>query len=184
MSVARGRADPLAGNQSDAKDPELTFLVGRGRLRALVERGRLRARSQGEFEMRRTVLVCAVLATLFPKYADAAERIWRVGVIALADDSTVREVIWPSLATRGFVQGRNLVVDARSGPEEKLPEIARALIGDKPDAIVATSDWALHAARAVTRTIPIIVSPMGADPVAAGDAESWAHPGATSRAFA
>jgi putative ABC transport system substrate-binding protein len=149
-------------------DPEQTFRVGRVRLRAQL---------QGELEMRRAVLVCAVLATLSPKYSEAAERIWRVGVIALADDSTVREVIWPYLATRGFVEGRNLVVDARSGPEEKLPEIAQALIGDKPDAIVATSDWALHAARVVTRTIPIIVSPMGADPVGAGVAESWAHPG-------
>jgi putative tryptophan/tyrosine transport system substrate-binding protein len=130
--------------------------------------------------MRRAVLICAVLAVLSPTYAEAAERIWRVGVLAhsqLADDGAVRSVLLPYLATRGFVEGRNLVVSVRVGSEEQMPQLAQALVGDKPDAIIALSDWALHAARAATSTIPIIVSPMGADPVSAGVAESWAHPG-------
>jgi putative tryptophan/tyrosine transport system substrate-binding protein len=130
--------------------------------------------------MRRAVLICAVLAVFSPTYAEAAERIWRVGVLAhsqLADDGAVRSVFLPYLATRGFVEGRNLVVSVRVGSEEQMPQLAQALVGDKPDAIIALSDWALHAARAATSTIPIIVSPMGADPVSAGVAESWAHPG-------
>jgi putative tryptophan/tyrosine transport system substrate-binding protein len=127
--------------------------------------------------MRRTLLICAMLAVLSPTYAEAAERIWRVGVLALADPSVVLTVILPYLAKHGFVEGRNLVIDVRTGPEEKMPEVARALVGGRPDAILALSDWALHAARAATSTIPIIVSPMGADPVLAGVAESWAHPG-------
>jgi putative ABC transport system substrate-binding protein len=127
--------------------------------------------------MKRATLLCVMLATLSPTYAEAAERIWRVGVLGLTDDSAVRAVILPYLATRGLVEGRNLVVDVRLGPEEKMPEIARALVGDRPDAIIALSDWALHAAHAATSTIPIIVSPMGEDPVLAGVAGSWAHPG-------
>src|SRR3954470_22580233 len=43
--------------------------------------------------------------------------------------------------------------------------------------IIAASDWALHAARAATTTIPIVASPIGTDPVRAGVAESWARPG-------
>jgi putative ABC transport system substrate-binding protein len=82
----------------------------------------------------------------------------------------------PYLATRGFVEGRNLVVDVRVGTEEQMPALAQAVIGDKPDAIVARSDWALHAVRAATSAIPIVAAPMGADPVRAGVAESWAHP--------
>jgi putative tryptophan/tyrosine transport system substrate-binding protein len=58
-----------------------------------------------------------------------------------------------------------------------MPELAQALVGDKPDVIIANSDWAVHAARAATSTIPIVAAPMGADPVRAGVAESWAHPG-------
>jgi putative ABC transport system substrate-binding protein len=81
------------------------------------------------------------------------------------------------LATHGFVEGRNLVVDVRVGTEEQLSALALTLVDDKPDAIIAVSDWALHAARAATGTIPIVAAPMGADPVRAGVAESWAHPG-------
>ncbi|WFU45990.1 ABC transporter substrate binding protein (plasmid) [Bradyrhizobium sp. CB82] len=58
-----------------------------------------------------------------------------------------------------------------------MQALAQALVGDKPDVIVASSDWSLHAARAVTKTIPIVAAPIGADPVAAGVAESWARPG-------
>ena len=127
--------------------------------------------------MRRAVLICAVLAALSPTYAEAAERMWRMGVLTPVEDNAVRSVILPYLATRGFVEGRNLVVDFRIGAEEQMPELAQALVGDKPDAIIAISDWALHPARAATSIIPIVAAPMGADPVLAGVAESWAHPG-------
>ena len=126
--------------------------------------------------MRRAVLICAVLTVLSPRYAEAAERVWRLGVLTLADDST-RSIVLPYLATRGFVEGRNLVVDVRVGTEEQMPALAQALVGDKADVIIASSDWALHAARAATSTIPIVAAPIGTDPVRAGIAESWAHPG-------
>jgi putative ABC transport system substrate-binding protein len=125
----------------------------------------------------RAVLICAMLAVLSPRCAEAAERIYRVGVLSLAEDRLVGSVILPYLATRGFVEGRNLAVDVRIGAEEKMPELAKALVADKPDAIIAISDWALNAVRAATSIIPIVAAPMGRDPVRAGVAESWAHPG-------
>jgi putative tryptophan/tyrosine transport system substrate-binding protein len=118
-----------------------------------------------------------VLAVLSPTYAETAERIWRMGVLTPVDDKIVRSVVLPYLATRGFVEGRNLVVDVRVGTAEQMPELAQALAGDNPDVIIANSDWALHPARAATRIIPIVAAPMGADPVQAGVAESWSHPG-------
>ena len=127
--------------------------------------------------MARVVLVCAMLVAISPKYAGAADRIWRMGVLTLADENAVRAVILPYLAARGFVEGRNLLVDVRVGAEGQMPELARALVSDKADVIIASSDWALHAARAATTTIPIVASPIGTDPVQAGVAESWAHPG-------
>lgn len=127
--------------------------------------------------MRRAVLICVALAVLSPRYAEAAERIWRVGVLTPVDDGIVRSVMLPYLATRGFVEGRNLVVDFRIGTAEQLPELAKALVSDKPDVIIAISDWALHPARAATSTIPIVAAPIGVDPVRARIAESWAHPG-------
>jgi putative tryptophan/tyrosine transport system substrate-binding protein len=130
--------------------------------------------------MWRAVLICAVLAVLSSRYAEAAERVWRLGMLTLPDTagaSAVGSIILPYLAARGFVEGHNLVVDRRVGTEEQMPVLAQALVGDKPDVIIATSDWALHAARAATSTIPIVAAPMGADPARAGVAESWAHPG-------
>jgi ABC-type uncharacterized transport system substrate-binding protein len=114
--------------------------------------------------MMQIVLICVALVVLSPRYAEAVERMWRVGVLTPVDDGVVRSVMLPYLATRGFVEGRNLVVDFRIGTAEQLPELAQALVGDKPDAIIAISDWALYPARAV-------------DPVRARIAESWAHPG-------
>ena len=45
--------------------------------------------------MRRAVLVCAVLAVISPTCAEAVERIWRIGVLALADNGYVGTVILP-----------------------------------------------------------------------------------------
>jgi hypothetical protein len=64
-----------------------------------------------------------------------------MGLLTLSDDNAVRAVILPYLATRGFVEGRNLVVDVRVGTEEQMPELAQALVGDKADVIIAASDW-------------------------------------------
>jgi hypothetical protein len=97
--------------------------------------------------MRWAVLICAALAVLSPTYGEAADRIWRLGVLTLADDEIVRSVVLPDLARHGFVEGHNLLVDFRVGTAERMPELARALAGDKPDDIIAVSDWTLHPAR-------------------------------------
>ena len=52
--------------------------------------------------MRRIVLIGALMVLLSPGYAEAAERVWRLGVLTLADDSAARSIILPYLATRGF----------------------------------------------------------------------------------
>ena len=130
--------------------------------------------------MRLAALICAVLMVLSASCAEAAERVWRLGLLTLpgtAGSNAFASILLPYLATRGFVEGRNLIVDFRAGPEAQMPALAQALVGDKPDVIVASSDWPLHAAHAVTKTIPIVAAPMGTDPVVAGVAESWARPG-------
>jgi putative ABC transport system substrate-binding protein len=127
--------------------------------------------------MWRAVLICAVLTVLSPRYAGAVERVWRLGVLSLPDRGSIQSFTLPYLAARGFAEGRNLVVDVRVGTEDQMSTLAKALVEDKPDVIIASSDWAVHAARAATSTIPIVAAPIGVDPVRAGLAESWAHPG-------
>jgi putative tryptophan/tyrosine transport system substrate-binding protein len=133
-----------------------------------------------EIDRTRRVLICALPALLLPTHAEADNRVWRVGVLTLLtlnEDTVVRPIILPELAKRGFVEGRNLQFDLRVGTAENMLELAQALVADNPDVIVAMSDWALHPARAATTVIPIVAAPMGTDPVKAGVAQSWAHPG-------
>jgi len=129
---------------------------------------------------RRDLLLLPALAVLFSAgsavLAQAADKVWRLGVLSLVDDPMMSTTL-AELAARGFVEGRNLVVDMRVGTAERIPELARELVSTGPDVIMATSDWAVVPAHEATKSIPIVASPMGRDPVAAGVAESWARPG-------
>ena len=110
-------------------------------------------------------------------HPQAQEKIWRLGMLAVVDDSLVRSIVLAELKRRGFVEGRTLVVDVRLGTADQMPQLVRELLAAKPDVIVALSDWAVHPAKRATNVVPIVASPMGADPVAAGLAASWARPG-------
>ena len=107
----------------------------------------------------------------------AADKVWRLGVLSLVNNPAMHNAALSQLAERGFVEGRNLVVDVRVGTAEQMPALARELVAGGPDVIMAVSDWAVYPARKATKSIPIVASPMGADPVAVGVAESWARPG-------
>lgn len=58
-----------------------------------------------------------------------------------------------------------------------MPELVRSVVAAKPDAIIAVSDWAARSAREATSTTPIIMSPVGQDPVSSAIVASWAKPG-------
>src|SRR5215208_3018761 len=60
---------------------------------------------------------------------------------------------------------------------ESLAELARELVATQPDVIVAISRSAILAARRATSTIPIVMSFIGEDPVAAGLAANITKPG-------
>src|ERR671932_2309113 len=71
---------------------------------------------------------------------------YRLGVLALYDPfrlsgipapNSLRSVTFAELAKRGFVEGRDFVVELRFGPTEQLPDLARELVAQKPDVIIA-----------------------------------------------
>src|SRR6266496_371728 len=131
--------------------------------------------------IRHVLLLAVVLAALGCMSSSAigqgVTKVWRLSVLQLTDNPLLGKAALPELAKRGFVEGRNLLVENRIGSEDALPQLARELVGAKPDAIIAVSDWAVFAAQEATRSVPIVASPMGQDPVLAGIAESWARPG-------
>ncbi len=79
----------------------------------------------------------------------------------------------------GYVEGQNLVIEQRfaDGHLDRLPELARELVGLRVDALVAASPPAVQATRAITKTIPILMLLAYSDPVELGLVTSFARPG-------
>src|SRR5215471_5830296 len=86
----------------------------------------------------------------------------------------------------GYAQGKNLLIDTwwGEGTETKLAQQVDAIVGSKPDVIVAQGGLALEPLLAASVKVPIVFA-MSADPVEAKIAESFAHPGgnATGMSF-
>ena len=82
------------------------------------------------------------------------------------------------LADLGYVDGQNLRFVARwsGGDNRRLPALAAELAALKPAVIVANGEPAIHAAMDAAPATPIVMSVVG-DPVAAGFAQTLAHPG-------
>jgi putative tryptophan/tyrosine transport system substrate-binding protein len=84
---------------------------------------------------------------------------------------------FPELAKLGFVEGRNLVVEARVGTTEQLPALARELAATRPEVVLAVTAAAIRALRQEAGSTPIVGSFIGEDPIVAGFAKSLTRPG-------
>ena len=111
--------------------------------------------------------------------AQQAGKVYRLGVLSPSGGSVdnIRSVTLAELAKAGFIDGQNLIVDARVGTAEQMPGLAQALVASNPDAIIAVSDIAIGTLKATAGSIPIIMSFGTGDPVAAGFATSITRPG-------
>jgi putative ABC transport system substrate-binding protein len=102
----------------------------------------------------------------------------RVGVIANGSPDTLFEAVRQSFAQHGYVEGRNIVIEARfaHGHLDRVPELVAELIGLNVDVIVSLGAVGAQAARKASTTIPIVF--VGAiDPVAVGFAATLERPG-------
>src|SRR5688572_28408511 len=79
--------------------------------------------------------------------AQEPSRSYRIRVIAPSEGSIalIRQHTLPELARRGFVEGRNLVVDDRFGTPERIGALAHELVSTRPNVVVAVSDTAIRA---------------------------------------
>jgi len=135
----------------------------------------------------RRALVAALAVGLFAartnSTAQQPQRVWRIGFLVAASrqfylDSGRLDALRAGLRELGYVEGKNLVIEARyaDGQYDRLSGFASELVGLKVDLIVAAPSPAIRAAKQATTTIPIVFPSTG-DPVGSGFVASLAHPG-------
>jgi len=127
---------------------------------------------------RRFVLAAGALLTLRPALAQYSSRVYSVGVLfggAEVSMATYRAALVERLATHGFVERRNLRIEARTS-HFGYSTTARELVALKPDAILACATIGTLDAKAAAGTIPIVFAWV-ADPVAEKFVQSYAQPG-------
>ena len=110
-----------------------------------------------------------------------ARKVPRIGYLSTgsgAGEARRVEALVQGLRELGYAEGKNINIEYRfaEGNSERLPELAKELVGLKVDVIVAPSTPAVQAAKQATTTVPIIF-PGVADPVASGFVASLARPG-------
>ena len=135
---------------------------------------------------RRTCLLAAVLPLLaLPRLtaAQTGERVFRVGVVRptaapVSSQDPIVTALARGLAELGYVEGRNLVIEARwaDGDAARLPALAKDLILARVDVIVAVGLAAVRAAVSATSTLPVVFFG-NFDPLALGLVPNLARPG-------
>ncbi|MEY4747834.1 MAG: hypothetical protein RIQ60_48 [Pseudomonadota bacterium] len=112
---------------------------------------------------RRRTLLCAAGLWAAPgaRAQTHAGKVWRLGLLTLTaplSPDVGSRAVTRALATLGYVEGRNLVVDVShaGGDASQLDAAAAALVQRRPDVIMAVTVPASLAAKRATRDIPIV----------------------------
>jgi putative tryptophan/tyrosine transport system substrate-binding protein len=115
--------------------------------------------------------------------AQEPKKVPRIGYLSSFDsatESTRTEAIRLALRELGYIEGQNIAIAYRyaEGKVDRFPELAAELVRLKVDVIIpAGGDRLTLAAKNATKTIPIVMTGSGLDPVKAGLIESLARPG-------
>ena len=131
-----------------------------------------------------SILVAVVLlAVAVIAEAQQPNKVPGIGYLSSSDsatDSTISEAIRLALRERGYIEGQNIAIEYRyaEGKRDRDLELAAELVRLKVDIIVVAggASW-VRAAKNATKTIPIVMTGGGDDPVEAGLIESLARPG-------
>jgi putative ABC transport system substrate-binding protein len=131
---------------------------------------------------RRSFLAGAVGLALSPRdgHAQAAGHIPRVGYLfsfAARQGQHLWEACRQGIRDAGYVDGRTILLEPRwAGTHDALPGLVAELLQKKVDVLVAAATPASQAARAATKTIPIVMVAV-ADPIRAGLISTFSRPG-------
>lgn len=125
-------------------------------------------------------LASILLALGLPVQAQQPTKISRIGYLNPGDPvgrNYRTEAFRQGLKELGYMEGKNIIIEYRfaEARPERLPELARELVGLKVDIIFAGGGPATDAAKNATQTIPIVTSSQ--DPVLQGLVASLPRPG-------
>ena len=115
--------------------------------------------------------------------AQQPKKVFRIGYLSTNDpasDSAVVEGIRFALRELGYIEGQNIATQYRyaEGKPDRLPGLAVEMVRLKVDIIVvAGGTGPIRAAMNATKTIAIVMTGGGSDPVEAGLINSLARPG-------
>ncbi|MFL6972345.1 MAG: ABC transporter substrate binding protein, partial [Xanthobacteraceae bacterium] len=93
-------------------------------------------------------------------------------------EAPLRAPFLKALEESGFAAGGNVAIEYRfaEGQDDRLPALAADLVRERPAVLVAMDTGSALAAKAATKTIPIVFG-VGSDPVRLGLVETLNRPG-------
>jgi putative tryptophan/tyrosine transport system substrate-binding protein len=129
-----------------------------------------------------SILVSLVLLAVAVAEAQQPKKVPRLGYLSqldLASESTRSEPIRLALRELGYIDGQSIAFEYRyaEGKLDRQPELAADLVRLKVDIIVASTASGIQTAKNATKTIPIVMAALSADPVETGLVESLSRPG-------
>jgi putative ABC transport system substrate-binding protein len=131
------------------------------------------------------VSLLATLVVVHTTLSDAPAqpaKVFRIGYVAGRSPATDTDLepIRRALRQAGYVEGQNLVMEARftEGKGERYPDLYADLVRLQVDLIlVGGGDGTILPAMKATKTIPLVLTGPGSDPVKSGFIQSLARPG-------
>ena len=137
--------------------------------------------------MRRRELLCSIASAAImwagPILAQPVDQFRRIGILEAYEEADPEgraqiSAFRDELSKLGWVEGRNVVIDFKSGAveAEALPPIAKELLAKKPDVVLAGGGTIVAALQRNSRSVPIVFVRV-TDPVGGGLVASLAHPG-------
>src|SRR2546423_4741621 len=138
-----------------------------------------------EADMRRRTFITLLAGTAatwsVAARAQQAGKSWRIGCLSPGSSSSLSDnlrAFIQGLNDLGYIDGKNIHFERRvaDGNLDGLPALAAELVRTNVDLILAESSFAVEAARAATKTIPIVMTGVG-NPLASGFVNSISQPG-------
>lgn len=129
------------------------------------------------------VLAAVILASSFNSQAQQPKKPYRLGYLSASDaatESSRAEGVRLALLKLGYIEGQNITTAYlyADGKRERYTGLAAELVRLKVDVIVLAGGLIpIQVAKNATKTIPIVMTGSGADPVKTGLVESLARPG-------